>query len=218
MIFHSKLEKISFKSLIVFFTNIRIIRHSICRTLAVQWGIKEVNKMVEALLQEILHEVKGTRSDVRVLDDRIGRLEKRMSHVEDRLNAVEERMSAVEERLTAVEDRVSTVEERLSALEEDMTSVKERLTNVENSIVVLDKKINETKTISEAVRHSQEVLTAKYDSLSLDVHELKGKVTHLTNVLEDKVLPLLHDHESGIQVLNNRVFKVESALQRLVSP
>jgi chromosome segregation ATPase len=181
--------------------------------------------MVEALLQEILHEVKGTRSDVRALDDRIGRLEKRMSHVEERLTTVEEqlttvegRVSAVEERLSAVEERVSTVEERLSALEEDMTSVKERLTNVENSIVVLDKKINETKAISEAIRHGQEALTAKYDALSLDVHELKGKVTYLTTVFEDKALPLLHDHESGMQVLNNRVFKVESVLQRLVSP
>ncbi|MED4969368.1 hypothetical protein [Parageobacillus toebii] len=167
--------------------------------------------MVEALLQEILHEVKGTRSDVRALDDRIGRLEKRMSHVEERL-------TTVEERLTAVEGRVSAIEERLSALGEEMTIVKERLTNLENSIIVLDQKINETKAISEAVRHDQEVLTAKYDALSLDVHELKGKVTHLTAVLEDKALPLLHDHESGMQVLNNRVFKVESALQRLVSP
>jgi chromosome segregation ATPase len=188
--------------------------------------------MVETLLQEILQEVKLTRNDIQTLSSRVDKLEKRMSRVEERLTVVEERVSAVEERLTAVEGRVSAVEERLSnlegrvsnieerlsALEKDMTVVKERLTNVENSIVVLDEKISETKAISEAVRHGQEVLAAKYDALSLDVHELKGKVTHLTNVLEDKVLPLLHDHESGIQVLNNRVFKVESVLQRLVSP
>jgi chromosome segregation ATPase len=188
-------------------------------------GDKGGEYMVEALLQEILQEVKLTRNDIQTLSNRVDKLEKRMSHVEERLTAVEERLtaveervSAVEERLTAVEGRVSTVEERLSALEEDMTSVKERLTNVENSIVVLDKKINEIKAISEAVRHGQEVLTAKYDALSLDVHELKRKAIHLTNVLEDKVLPLLHDHESGMQVLNNRVFKVESTLQRLVNP
>jgi chromosome segregation ATPase len=188
--------------------------------------------MVETLLQEILQEVKLTRNDIQTLSSRVDKLEKRMSRVEERLTVVEERVSAVEERLTAVEGRVSAVEERLSnlegrvsnieerlsALEKDMTVVKERLTNVENSIVVLDEKISETKAISEAVRHGQEVLAAKYDALSLDVHELKGKVTHLTNVLEDKVLPLLHDHESGMQVLNNRVFKVESVLQRLVSP
>jgi chromosome segregation ATPase len=174
-------------------------------------GDKGGEHMVEALLQEILQEVKLTRNDIQTLSNRVDKLEKRMGHVEERLTTVEERLSAVE-------GRVSAVEERLSVLEEDMTSVKERLTNVENSIVVLDKKINETKAIGEAVRHGQEVLTAKYDSLSLDVHELKGKVTHLTNVLEDKVLPLLHDHESGMQVLNNRVFKVESVLQRLVSP
>ncbi|OQO99655.1 hypothetical protein B1689_12170 [Geobacillus sp. 44C] len=146
--------------------------------------------MVEALLQEILQEVKLTRNDIQTLSNRVNKLEKRMSRVE----------------------------ERVATLEKDMASVKERLANVESTVIVLDEKITETKAISEAVRHGQEVLTAKYDALSLDVHELKGKVTHLTNVLEDKVLPLLHDHESGIQVLNNRVFKVESTLQRLVSP
>jgi chromosome segregation ATPase len=181
-------------------------------------GDKGGENMVETLLQEILQEVKLTRNDIQTLSNRVDKLEKRMSHVEERLTTVEERISAVEEQLTTVEGRVSAIEERLSALGEEMTIVKERLTNVENSIIVLDQKINETKAISEAVRHDQEVLTAKYDALSLDVHELKGKVTHLTAVLEDKALPLLHDHESGMQVLNNRVFKVESALQRLVSP
>lgn len=146
--------------------------------------------MVEALLQEILQEVKLTRNDIQTLSNRVDKLEKRMSRVE----------------------------ERVATLEKDMASVKERLANVESTVIVLDEKITETKAISEAVRHDQEVLTAKYDALSLDVHELKGKVTHLTNVLEDKVLPLLHDHESGMQVLNNRVLKVESTLQRLVSP
>jgi chromosome segregation ATPase len=153
-------------------------------------GYKGGEYMVEALLQEILQEVKLTRNDIQTLSNRVDKLEKRMSRVE----------------------------ERVATLEKDMASVKERLANVESTVIVLDEKITETKAISEAVRHGQEVLTAKYDALSLDVHELKGKVTHLTNVLEDKVLPLLHDHESGIQVLNNRVFKVESTLQRLVSP
>jgi chromosome segregation ATPase len=153
-------------------------------------GYKGGEHMVEALLQEILQEVKLTRNDIQTLSNRVDKLEKRMSRVE----------------------------ERVATLEKDMASVKERLANVESTVIVLDEKITETKAISEAVRHGQEVLTAKYDALSLDVHELKGKVTHLTNVLEDKVLPLLHDHESGIQVLNNRVFKVESTLQRLVSP
>jgi chromosome segregation ATPase len=167
--------------------------------------------MVETLLQEILQEVKLTRNDIQTLSSRVDKLEKRMSRVE-------ERVSAVEERLSNLEGRVSNMEERLSALEKDMTVVKERLTNVENSIVVLDEKISETKAISEAVRHGQEVLTAKYDALSLDIHELKGKATHLTTMLDDQVLPILRDHESGMQVLNNRVFKVESVLQRLVSP
>jgi chromosome segregation ATPase len=151
------------------------------------------------LLQEILQEVKGTRGDVQILSEHVDKLEKRMSRFEDRLSNFEKRVSSIE-------GRVTNMEERLSALEEDMTTVKERLASVENSIVALDEKISEIKAISEAIHYGQEALIAKYDSLSLDVHVLKGKATHLTNVLEDKVLPLLHDHESGMQVLNNRVF------------
>jgi chromosome segregation ATPase len=209
--------------------------------------------MVEALLQEILHEVKGTRSDVRALDERVGQLEKRMGHVEERVSNIEERlsnlekdvshvkerlsflekdmshvkerlsflekdMSHVKERLSALEENMVNVKEQLSALEGNIVNVKERLANVETVTRILDEKADETKAISEAVRHGQEVLTAKYDALSLDIHELKGKATHLTTMLDDQVLPILRDHESGMQVLNNRVFKVESVLQRLVSP
>ncbi|WP_334109271.1 hypothetical protein, partial [Anoxybacillus sp.] len=83
-------------------------------------------------------------------------------------------------------------------------------------VQLLDERTLETKAICEAVRHGQEVLAAKYDALALDVHNMQGNITRLTNILEDKVLPALTDHESSIQVLNNRVFKVESTLQKLV--
>jgi chromosome segregation ATPase len=136
--------------------------------------------MSELLLQEILHEVKGMRGDIQILNNRIGN--------------IEERMTNMEKRMSKVEGRISVMEEKIAIIEENL---------------------KETKSICEAVRHGQDVLNAKYDALSLDVHEMKRKIVHITNTLEMKVLPSLTDHESGIQVLNTRVFKVESTLQRL---
>jgi chromosome segregation ATPase len=164
--------------------------------------------MSELLLQEILHEVKGMRGDIQILNNRIGNIEERMINVEERMTNVEESMINVEESMINVEERMTNMEERMSKVEG-------RISVMEEKIAIIEENLKETKSICEAVRHGQDVLNAKYDALSLDVHEMKRKIVHITNTLEMKVLPSLTDHESGIQVLNTRVFKVESTLQRL---
>ncbi|KHF28213.1 hypothetical protein LR68_03027 [Anoxybacillus sp. BCO1] len=92
----------------------------------------------------------------------------------------------------------------------------EKIQALDEKVQLLDERTLETKAICEAVRHGQEVLAAKYAALALDVHNMQGNITRSTNILEEKVLSALTDHESSIQVLNNRVFKVESTLQKLV--
>lgn len=144
--------------------------------------------MVEQLLYEILHEVKATR---------------------EKVESLEKRVEAVEQKVEAIEKEVSSLRQQVQALDEKVQALDEK-------IQLLDERTLETKAICEAVRHGQEVPAAKYDALALDVHNMQGNITRLTNILEEKVLPALTDHESSIQVLNNRVFKVESILQKLV--
>lgn len=144
--------------------------------------------MVEQLLYEILHEVKATR---------------------EKVESLEKRVEAVEQKVEAIEKEVSSLRQQVQALDEKVQALDEK-------IQLLDERTLETKAICEAVRHGQEALAAKYDALALDVHNMQGNITRLTNILEEKVLPALTDHESSIQVLNNRVFKVESILQKLV--
>ncbi|NNU90837.1 hypothetical protein [Anoxybacillus sp. CHMUD] len=144
--------------------------------------------MVEQLLYEILHEVKATR---------------------EKVESLEKRVEAVEQKVEAIEKEVSSLRQQVQALDEKVQALDEK-------VQLLDERTLETKAICEAVRHSQEALAAKYDALALDVHNMQGNITRLTNILEEKVLPALTDHESSIQVLNNRVFKVESTLQKLV--
>ncbi|MBE2913901.1 hypothetical protein [Anoxybacillus flavithermus] len=158
--------------------------------------------MVEQLLYEILHEVKATREKVESLEKRVDVLEKEVSSLRQQVQALDEKVQALDEKVQALDEKVQTLDGKVLALDE--------------KVQLLDERTLETKAICEAVRHGQEVLAAKYDALALDVHNMQGNITRLTNILEEKVLPALTDHESSIQVLNNRVFKVESTLQKLV--
>ncbi|MBE2921947.1 hypothetical protein HPJ92_09040 [Anoxybacillus flavithermus] len=151
--------------------------------------------MVEQLLYEILHEVKATR---------------------EKVESLEKRVEAVEQKVEAIEKEVSSLRQQVQALDEKVQALDEKVQTLDEKIQLLDERTLETKAICEAVRHGQEALAAKYDALALDVHNMQGNITRLTNILEEKVLPALTDHESSIQVLNNRVFKVESTLQKLV--
>ncbi|ASA97421.1 hypothetical protein AF6_0256 [Anoxybacillus flavithermus TNO-09.006] len=151
--------------------------------------------MVEQLLYEILHEVKATREKVESLEKRVDVLEKEVSSLRQQVQALDEKVQALDEKVQTLDGKVLALDEKVQ---------------------LLDERTLETKAICEAVRHGQEVLAAKYDALALDVHNMQGNITRLTNILEEKVLPALTDHESSIQVLNNRVFKVESTLQKLV--
>lgn len=158
--------------------------------------------MVEQLLYEILHEVKATR-------EKVESLEKRVEAVEQKVEAIEKEVSSLRQQVQALDEKVQALDEKVQALDEKVQTLDEK-------IQLLDERTLETKAICEAVRHGQEALAAKYDALALDVHNMQGNITRLTNILEEKVLPALTDHESSIQVLNNRVFKVESTLQKLV--
>ena len=151
--------------------------------------------MVEQLLHEILHEVKATREKVESLEKRVGALEKRVEGLEKEVSSLRQEVRTLDQKVQALDGKVQALDVKVQ---------------------LLDERTLETKAICEAVRHGQEVLAAKYDALALDVHNMQGNITRLTNILEDKVLPALTDHESSIQVLNNRVFKVESTLQKLV--
>ncbi|AKS37243.1 coiled-coil protein [Anoxybacillus gonensis] len=158
--------------------------------------------MVEQLLYEILHEVKATREKVESLEKRVEAVEKKVESLEKEVSSLREQVQALDEKVQTLDGKVLALDEKIQALDE--------------KVQLLDERTLETKEICEAVRHGQEVLAAKYDALALDVHNMQGNITRLTNILEEKVLSALTDHESSIQVLNNRVFKVESTLQKLV--
>ncbi|EMT45004.1 coiled-coil protein [Anoxybacillus flavithermus] len=179
--------------------------------------------MVEQLLHEILHEVKATREKVESLEKRVEALEKRVEGLEKEVFSLRQEVQTLDEKVQTLDQKVQTLDQKVQTLDQKVQTLDQKVEALDQKVEALDEKLQlldertlETKAICEAVRHGQEVLAAKYDALALDVHNMQGNINRLTNILEDKVLPALTDHESSIQVLNNRVFKVESTLQKLV--
>jgi outer membrane murein-binding lipoprotein Lpp len=114
------------------------------------------------------------------------------------IEMVEELLREILQEVKVTRQKVELLEEKAGSLEAKMGVIETKVDSLETKVDALEETVNETKAICEAVRHVQEVLTAKYDALSLDVHKMQGSISHLTNVLEQKVLPALHDHESSI--------------------
>ncbi len=179
--------------------------------------------MVEQLLYEILHEVKATREKVESLEKRVEAVEQKVEAIEKEVSSLRQQVQALDEKVQTLDGKVQTLDGKVQTLDGKVQALDGKVQALDGKVQALDEKIQlldertlETKAICEAVRHGQEALAAKYDALALDVHNMQGNITRLTNILEEKVLPALTDHESSIQVLNNRVFKVESTLQKLV--
>lgn len=172
--------------------------------------------MVEQLLYEILHEVKATREKVESLEKRVEAVEQKVEAIEKEVSSLRQQVQALDEKVQTLDGKVQTLDGKVQALDGKVQALDGKVQALDEKIQLLDERTLETKAICEAVRHGQEALAAKYDALALDVHNMQGNITRLTNILEEKVLPALTDHESSIQVLNNRVFKVESTLQKLV--
>lgn len=172
--------------------------------------------MVEQLLYEILHEVKATREKVESLEKRVEAVEQKVEAIEKEVSSLRQQVQALDEKVQTLDGKVQALDGKVQALDGKVQALDGKVQALDEKIQLLDERTLETKAICEAVRHGQEVLAAKYDALALDVHNMQGNITRLTNILEEKVLPALTDHESSIQVLNNRVFKVESTLQKLV--
>ncbi|MGG3843388.1 hypothetical protein [Anoxybacillus kestanbolensis] len=172
--------------------------------------------MVEQLLYEILHEVKATREKVESLEKRVEAVEQKVEAIEKDVSSLRQQVQALDEKVQTLDGKVQALDGKVQVLDGKVQVLDGKVQALDEKIQLLDERTLETKAICEAVRHGQEALAAKYDALALDVHNMQGNITRLTNILEEKVLPALTDHESSIQVLNNRVFKVESTLQKLV--
>ena len=99
------------------------------------------------------------RPDARSFEERVFA---RFDALDERMSKLEERMSGVEERLLNLEGRVSKVEERLSNLEEKV-----------------DRRLQETRPIWEAVQAKLEHIDTKLDIVIADPYEMRTDIKML---------------------------------------
>ena len=73
-----------------------------------------------------------------IFSEQIKPLDEKLTKIEERMTALEERVSRLEERMTALEERVTRLEERMAALEERVTVLEGRVSHLEECVINLE--------------------------------------------------------------------------------
>ncbi len=93
-----------------------------------------------------------------------------------RFDAMDARFAAIEARFDSVDARLDSMDARLTGLEGRMSSVEDRLFRLEDKV---ERRLQETRPIWEAVQEQLERLSAKLDIVLRDIYEIRADVSRL---------------------------------------
>ena len=79
------------------------------------------------ILELLLTEMQGVRSDVDSLILKTDRLEERMDRMEQRMDRMEQRMDHLEQRMDRMEERMDRMEQQMDHLEQRMDHLEQRM-------------------------------------------------------------------------------------------
>ena len=79
------------------------------------------------ILELLLTEMQGVRSDVDSLILKTDRLEERMDRMEQRMDRMEQRMDHLEQRMDRMEERMERMEQQMDHLEQRMDHLEQRM-------------------------------------------------------------------------------------------
>ena len=127
--------------------------------------------------------------------DGIKRLEERMDRLETRVTALEEKVDRLETRVTALEEKVDRLEIRVTALEEKVDLLGVRVTNVEKKLEQVD-----TNVIHVEFGLGQEIQKVYELALQNERHirellPLKEKVVNIERFVSDRIVKVENRQE-----------------------
>ena len=83
------------------------------------------------ILELLLTEMQGVRSDIDSLILKTDRLEERMDRMEQRMDRMEQRMDRMEQRMDHLEQRMDRMEQRMDRMEERMDRMEQQMDHLE---------------------------------------------------------------------------------------
>jgi chromosome segregation ATPase len=139
--------------------------------------------MEDTVLQEILKEMKGFRSDLTTTNSKLSNLEtkidesnRRLASLEDRADESNRRLASLEDRadesnrrLASLEDRADESNRRLASLEERTDGTNKRLDGLNASFIITQQAYSEMKAdLNDIKRFLSERVIWNNDSISIE--------------------------------------------------
>jgi chromosome segregation ATPase len=121
---------------------------------------------LNAFENRVLNELAAIRVEQSAMRDEQSAMARQQTAMTSNIGSLDNRLTAVEKRLDSVEKRLDSVEARLDSMDTRLGLVEARLGSLEEKV---DKRLQETRPIWEAVQVSIQRLDMKFDDV---VHEL----------------------------------------------
>lgn len=126
-----------------------------------------------AFQMRVLDEFGAIRRDLTEIRDQQTAMAKNIAALDQRLTSIEQRVTSIEQRVTSIEQHVTAIDQRLTSVDQRVTSIDQRLTTLEERV---DRRLQETRPIWEAVQEQVQRLGEKLDAVLLDFYELREEM------------------------------------------
>lgn len=113
---------------------------------------------------------------------------------------------------SVLQEELQPINQRLNNLENELQPISQRLNNLENELQSVKSQMNNRFDTMEA----KMTLLEKNMATKEDVADIQA-IKQATLEVSEKVNDLVEERDSKIHVLNKRLFKVESFIERLSS-
>ena len=174
---------------------------------------------MEQLLNKILGELQDLKSDVGGLAQGQEQLGKRFDGMETRFDGLEERFNGMETRFDGLEERFNGMETRFDGLEE-------RFTGMEIRFDGLEERFNGMEIRFDGLEECFTGMETRFDGLEIKVDEIQGSLNRIEEGQPKDILAILdriekkmdgkfHVKDAEINILNQRVFRLETQVEQL---
>ena len=126
--------------------------------------------------------------------------------MDEKLDLILQELQSIKQEIGTMKLEIKSVKQEMGAMKQEIESMKQEMGAMKEEMLALKSGQKELHLISRAIRDRQEETDAKLESLSMDVHQLHGKVEQNS----EKLNLLIEDHKSVHEVLGEHEVSIRS--------
>jgi len=162
----------------------------------------------DEMMQQLIHLVAKNTEKIIAMDERFNGVDQRFNKVDERFEEMNQRFIKVDERFDEVNQRFIKVDERFDEVNQRFIKVDQRFDEVNQRLIKVDERFDEVNQRFNEVGKR----LGRVEAAVIRIEE--NEPANMTAMLK-QINSKLDESKSGIQVLNERILKSESKIERL---